>query len=217
MRRKHNPGPQVNGVPSDDSGPSSPTSTGAMDSLLEKLRAAAPQARDQRDRRRRARLKERHQVRVASGQRMPEVGEGPTPLDMNGAVVSTDGAAVDVGPTSLNHSEDVADRAASMLQGLRRDGGGGGGGDTDVDLEDSSLGLSIDGGDGGGDRGGGEEDQDATPRASSMRVRRRRESADDERRARRTRRGVASTTPAQEEARGSISSEPIAEVSPSEE
>src|SRR5947209_13918637 len=53
--------------------PGSATSSGAMDSLLEKLRAAAPQARDQRDRRRRARLKEKHQVRVASGQKMPDL------------------------------------------------------------------------------------------------------------------------------------------------
>ena len=56
-------------------GPLSPSSTGAMDSLLEKLRAAAPQARDQRDRRRRARLKDRHQVRVASGQTIPDMGD----------------------------------------------------------------------------------------------------------------------------------------------
>ncbi|KAJ5628405.1 hypothetical protein N7490_010633 [Penicillium lividum] len=42
--------------------PTSPATSGAMDSLLEKLRAAAPQAKDQRDRRRRARLKERHQA-----------------------------------------------------------------------------------------------------------------------------------------------------------
>ena len=51
MRRKNERlkaagGPGENGGPS---GPASPTSTGAMDSLLEKLRAAAPQARDQRD------------------------------------------------------------------------------------------------------------------------------------------------------------------------
>lgn len=46
-----------------------------MDSLLEKLRAAAPQSRDQRDRRRRARLKDKHQVRIASGQKIPELSE----------------------------------------------------------------------------------------------------------------------------------------------
>lgn len=53
--------------------PKSPASTGAMDDLLQKLRAAKPEARDQRDRRRRARLKDRHQVRVASGQKIPEL------------------------------------------------------------------------------------------------------------------------------------------------
>ncbi|KAJ8113243.1 hypothetical protein OPT61_g4583 [Boeremia exigua] len=59
---------------SDDGAPKSPASTGAMDDLLQKLRAAKPEARDQRDRRRRARLKDRHQVRVASGQQIPEIG-----------------------------------------------------------------------------------------------------------------------------------------------
>ncbi|KAJ4306532.1 hypothetical protein N0V88_001336 [Collariella sp. IMI 366227] len=54
---------------------SSPTSTGAIDSLLEKLRAAAPQARGDRERRRRARLKDRHQVRIASGQKIPDLAE----------------------------------------------------------------------------------------------------------------------------------------------
>ncbi|KAL8977135.1 MAG: hypothetical protein Q9177_006701, partial [Variospora cf. flavescens] len=61
--------------PTGTDGTMSPSSTGAMDTLLEKLRAAAPQARDQRDRRRRARLKDRHEVRVASGQQMPEMAE----------------------------------------------------------------------------------------------------------------------------------------------
>ena len=59
---------------SDEGAPKSPASTGAMDDLLQKLRAAKPEARDQRDRRRRARLKDRHQVRVASGQEIPEIG-----------------------------------------------------------------------------------------------------------------------------------------------
>lgn len=175
MRRKHQPTQQVNagaGTGADDSGSSSPTSTGAMDSLLEKLRAAAPQARDQRDRRRRARLKERHQTRVASGQRIPDLTEI--------ASGEASGGSVDLDNTALNglsssaqsptHGEDVADRAASMLQGLRRDGG-----------------------EGDAEEGGHEPDEQdaAAARASSMRVRRRRESADDERRARRSRRGVA--------------------------
>jgi cytokinesis protein len=106
----------------------SPTSSGAMDSLLEKLRAAAPQAKDQRDRRRRARLKERHQVRVASGQRMPSLlgaeaddGEG---VSMISAADATDHLAPQEdaksnGAESVSEGEDIADRAANLLQGLR--------------------------------------------------------------------------------------------------
>ncbi|KAH0547938.1 hypothetical protein GP486_008321, partial [Trichoglossum hirsutum] len=78
MRRKHL-NPSHANIPI-DSGPPSPNATGAMDSLLEKLRAAAPQARDQRDRRRRARLKDRHQVRIASGQKIPDLPELLRPM-----------------------------------------------------------------------------------------------------------------------------------------
>ncbi|KFY34618.1 hypothetical protein V494_06616, partial [Pseudogymnoascus sp. VKM F-4513 (FW-928)] len=58
MKRKNAMLLKVNGSGLSDgtSAPPSPSSAGAMDSLLEKLRAAAPQVRDQRDRRRRARL-----------------------------------------------------------------------------------------------------------------------------------------------------------------
>lgn len=78
MKRKHAQQLKINSVAAEgEKGPVSPASAGAMDSLLEKLRAAAPQARDQRDRRRRARLKDRHQVRVASGQQIPEAPEIP--------------------------------------------------------------------------------------------------------------------------------------------
>ncbi|RHZ47651.1 uncharacterized protein CDV56_100404, partial [Aspergillus thermomutatus] len=123
--------------------PQSPATSGAMDSLLEKLRAAAPQARDQRDRRRRARLKERHQVRIASGQKMPDVTasepeNGEKQADSNSATLvssNNDASATETGLLSppsqetdvdthakelqISESEDVADRAASMLQGLR--------------------------------------------------------------------------------------------------
>ena len=58
-------------------GGSIPQGSGAMDSLLEKLRQAKPQTRDERDRRRRARLKDRHQVRVASGQKIQDLNEIP--------------------------------------------------------------------------------------------------------------------------------------------
>lgn len=152
----------ANGAGPGADAPASPATSGAMDSLLEKLRAAAPHARDQRDRRRRARLKERHQVREASGQKMPDnlmSGEGEGSELENGA----NGA--DTGPeanpetgllppsqesesgSQVSEGEDVADRAASMLQGLR-----------------------------GSSEGSGE------------RLRRRRESAEEERRNRRLRR-----------------------------
>ncbi len=152
-------------------GAMSPASTGAMDSLLEKLRAAAPQARDQRDRRRRARLKDRHQVRVASGQHIPDMGDlakgeaeddevekkGPSPESRENGDPTTEGGE-DL--PAISEGEDVAERAASMLQGLRGDG---------------------------------EADSKPGSRDGSLRVRRRRESADDERRNRRRRRGPGSS------------------------
>ncbi|KAL8696522.1 MAG: hypothetical protein Q9201_007617 [Fulgogasparrea decipioides] len=153
-------------------GTMSPSSTGAMDSLLEKLRAAAPQARDQRDRRRRARLKDRHQIRVASGQTMPDMAEltKPEVPDDNGdkgllspqSTTSGEANSDRVGDmAAISEGEDIADRAASMLQGLR--------GDNEAD---SSRPISKDG---------------------SLRSRRRRESADDERRTRRNRRRTAAS------------------------
>ncbi|MCJ1312038.1 hypothetical protein MMC25_005712 [Agyrium rufum] len=211
-------------------GPQSPTTAGAMDSLLEKLRAAAPQTRDQRDRRRRARLKDKHQVRIASGQKLPELADitarkasglaessgaggedddaDMMPADMTESgllLLSPTLEASDEGgggrgihsraesmasgilspPLSSNPTsdgDDVADRAASLLQGLRgdvsaEDGGGGG--------EAGSGGLLA-----GGNRDG------------SLRVRRRRETAEDERRARRKRREAAKS------GGGSVGSEP---------
>lgn len=131
MRRKNerlkasNPAALENGA-----GPASPTSTGAMDSLLEKLRAAAPQARDQRDRRRRARLKDRHQVRIASGQKIPEFNEIPeVEVGLQSAKSAESGeggsaeggSSADAGLTSPKEAEedDVAERAALLLQGMR--------------------------------------------------------------------------------------------------
>lgn len=131
-----------------------------MDSLLEKLRAAAPQAKDQRDRRRRARLKERHQVRVASGQQAPDLAEEED--NKAGETATSDTTVAESGllsppipeegeegsqETQVSEGEDVADRAATMLMGLR-----------------------------------------SNSDASGERQRRRRESADDERRNRRARR-----------------------------
>lgn len=156
MARKRVNATIANGGATDS--PVSPTSSGAMDSLLEKLRAAAPQAKDQRDRRRRARLKERHQVRVASGQRMPGLMGAEADDGEGASVISTADASGDLlspqedakstnGAESVSEGEDIADRAANLLQGLRSN-------NTDTDEE---------------------------------RTRRRRESAEDERRARRLR------------------------------
>jgi cytokinesis protein len=97
-------------------------SSGAMDSLLEKLRAAAPQARDQRDRRRRARLKERHQHRVASGGQVPDLsinGEASAETNPDGQDDSAEPADGKSVGQDVSEGEDIADRAASMLQGLR--------------------------------------------------------------------------------------------------
>lgn len=111
---------QANGNRTDPDAPSSPASTGAMDVLLEKLRAAAPAAKDQRDRRRRARLKDKHTVRVASGQKIPETGEN---LDDTGLLSPTrTDASEPASEGATSEGEDIADRAASMLQGLRGDG-----------------------------------------------------------------------------------------------
>ncbi|KAL9007835.1 MAG: hypothetical protein Q9173_006981 [Seirophora scorigena] len=160
--------------PTGTDGTMSPSSTGAMDTLLEKLRAAAPQARDQRDRRRRARLKDRHEVRVASGQQMPEMAElaktDPPREENDRGLLSpqstTSGeASLDrVGDmATISEGEDIADRAASMLQGLRGDG-----------EAISARPISKDG---------------------NLKVRRRRESAaDEERKARRNRRRTAAST-----------------------
>ena len=135
MKRKHAQQKAVSALA--DNGASSQTSTGAMDSLLEKLRAAAPQARDQRDRRRRARLKDRHQVRVASGQKIPDLNEIP---EVEAGLhkeetISEEGNPLSPGLTSPHDGEDdVADRAAALLQGMR--GGEGADGD-DPDKRES--------------------------------------------------------------------------------
>jgi cytokinesis protein len=131
MKRKHAQ-LKVNGS-SDGSAPNSPVSTGAMDSLLEKLRAAAPQARDQRDRRRRARLQNRHQVRVASGQKIPEPDEIP---EVEESLKSPESISDSLGSPDLAppSEDDVAERAALLLQGMR---GADGADEGDVEKRDS--------------------------------------------------------------------------------
>ena len=123
MKRKHAAQKAVSAA--NEGASASASSTGAMDSLLEKLRAAAPQARDQRDRRRRARLKDRHQVRVASGQKIPDLNEIPeieAGLHHAEEPIEEENGQ---GPASPDLSspregeDDVADRAADLLQGMR--------------------------------------------------------------------------------------------------
>lgn len=144
-------------------GTSSPNSSGAMDSLLEKLKAAGPQAKDQRDRRRRARLKDRHADRVASGQKLPDVpvkdgleeSRGITPIPENDLNTPGEGDGTPTTRGNTSEGEDVADRAAQMLQGLRAKA-----------PEDTGDGIEV---------------------------LRRRENADEERRARRARRRTQQT------------------------
>lgn len=170
-----------------EAGPASPSSTGAMDSLLEKLRAAAPQARDQRDRRRRARLKDRHQVRVASGQKIPDFDEIPEaeaslkskeqPIDEEAQVTSPSTAGPREG------EDDVADRAAALLQGMRS--------------------------------GDGADENDPEKRESLRKARR--QTAEEERRLRRRRREKANTSHTEEikeEPKGEAKEEsaPVAEA-----
>ncbi|KNB05803.1 cytokinesis protein [Fusarium oxysporum f. sp. lycopersici 4287] len=137
MKRKHTAQLKLTNANA-EAGPTSPSNTGAMDSLLEKLRAAAPQARDQRDRRRRARLKDRHQVRVASGQKIPDLDEIPeveAGLKNKEEPTEDDGKVLSPGLSSPREGEDdVADRAAALLQGMR---GGDGADDNDPERRET--------------------------------------------------------------------------------
>lgn len=140
MKRKH---AQLRVAGNVEAGPPSPASAGAMDSLLEKLRAAAPQARDQRDRRRRARLKDRHQVRIASGQKMPDMdaSETETGLPTEGTNGAADSDSNPLSPDLVSPSEPpseagedgLAQRAAMLLQDMR----GGDGADDEPEKRDS--------------------------------------------------------------------------------
>lgn len=153
----------VEATPADGSAPPSPSSAGAMDTLLEKLRAAAPQHKDTRDRRRRARLQNRHQVRVASGQKIPDPDEIPEIEESlkSPESVGTEGILSPIiTSTKEGDEDDVADRAALLLQGMRG---------TD-----------------------GADDED-TERRDSIRRARRRDNAEEERKARRRRRDKASS------------------------
>jgi cytokinesis protein len=138
--------------------PTSPAGSGAMDSLLEKLRAAGGQGKDQRERRRRRLLKERHQVRLASGQQLPDLPVKDDLEESRGlASGKSDGeeSALPEGDeeeapkeVQVSDSEDVADRALRALKEMRT----------------------------------------SAPEDGELEVRRRREGADEERKARRAKR-----------------------------
>ena len=120
MKRKQlaNTGPSAPITPPERS----PADMGAMDDLLEKLRAAKPQAKDQRERRRRARLKDKHEVRVASGQKIEDLPGSPPSGDERSSPThekeekDEDQAAGEDNVEDGN--KDISDRAASMLQGI---------------------------------------------------------------------------------------------------
>lgn len=178
---------------SESSNPASPTSTGAMDSLLEKLRAAAPQARDQRDRRRRARLKDRHQVRIASGQKIPDLNQlaaldATLPsIQSPNSEASGPGAADDDG---LNTPKSDLLSPTSGQPGEAGTAGGSAGGGGEEDDVAQRAALLLQGMRSGAD--GGDDPADAEKRENLRRSRR--QTADEERRMRRRRRELAQSS-----------------------
>ncbi|KAK3325643.1 SepA/Bni1 [Apodospora peruviana] len=164
----------------------SPTSTGAMDSLLEKLRAAAPQTRDQRDRRRRARLKDRHQVRIASGQKIPDLNEIPE-VEAGLQTAKSTGSMPDDGDSVSGGGNNGLLSPDSILSPTKEAGEGGG----DEDDVAARAALLLQGMRSGGD---GAEDPAEAEKRESLRRQQRRQTADEERRMRRRRREKASSS-----------------------
>lgn len=76
-------------------------STGAMDALLDKLRAAGPSSRDKRDARRRARLRQNGAVRAASITKQPEIDGA----DGENTESETAAPAADAAPATLDDAE----------------------------------------------------------------------------------------------------------------
>jgi len=184
---------------SSENNPASPTSTGAMDSLLEKLRAAAPQTRDQRDRRRRARLKDRHQVRVASGQKIPDLDQLAAldaklpPIQDAGSEASGAAAGTD-DPSNGSKTDQPGSATAGQgaeggAAGSNAAGPGAGGGGEEDDVAQRAA-LLLQGMRSGAD--GNDDPADAEKRENLRRSRR--QTADEERRMRRRRREMAQST-----------------------
>ncbi|CAK7219217.1 hypothetical protein SEUCBS140593_003816 [Sporothrix eucalyptigena] len=210
MKRKHAAQLKLTAGGVGDSGAlPSPSSAGAMDSLLEKLRAAAPQTRDQRDRRRRARLKDRHQVRIASGQKIPDLNEIPE------AEASLQRAGGLESPTSAGEGPpSVGSMLSPVLGSPRPDAGGDGAGDEDDVAARAALLLQ-------GMRGDEDDDLDEERRESLRKARR--QTAEEERRLRRRRRDKAqsgnastATAAAGDGAASATATTPTGEATPTE-
>ncbi|RMZ86189.1 hypothetical protein DV737_g223, partial [Chaetothyriales sp. CBS 132003] len=111
----------VNGLASIGETSGAPTSRGDMDSLLEKLRAAGP-PKDQKDRRRKARLKGQHQERLASGQQIPPPQVRQDIEDSRGISSKSEGEGDQSAEETKSEkpavpaSDDVAERVARALR-----------------------------------------------------------------------------------------------------
>ncbi|KAH9867483.1 hypothetical protein IAQ61_008077 [Plenodomus lingam] len=194
MRRKasqQNLNPLSPTALSDSDAPKSPASTGAMDDLLQKLRAAKPEARDQRDRRRRARLKDKHQVRVASGQKIPELGIN---VDDQGGSAASGGSAEAGGEGAAGKGKGILSPGSSEAAESDASASGAGGAMTAPTGSSSAAETDI------ADRAaamleGLQSGTGATlNKDGSLSVRRRRENADSERQRRRNRRQGAGSS-----------------------
>ncbi|KAK6510748.1 hypothetical protein TWF506_009847 [Arthrobotrys conoides] len=141
--------------------PPSPTANGAMDSLLERLRAAAPDVKNQKEARRRARLRSNHAIRrmasnnslsgVTDGEEASEgaitpTGEKADPMASLKVISETknapapenleNGAPTPQSPTISPPVDDTGSKAAAMLRALRPDAAGS---DVDADGEPAAT------------------------------------------------------------------------------
>lgn len=104
--------------------------TGAMDALLNKLRAAGPTSRDKREARRRARLRQNGAVRAASITKEADTGgesdKQDEPPSSGGAAASPDTEQAPTSPditvTAVPDEDSLTKRTEEMLMRLRGDG-----------------------------------------------------------------------------------------------
>ncbi|KAF3920359.1 hypothetical protein ABW20_dc0101868 [Dactylellina cionopaga] len=155
-RRRDKLNPHLNKEKANANGPPpSPTASGAMDSLLERLRAAAPEVKNKKEARRRARLRSTNGIRrmasnnsllsVTDGDEASEgavtpTGEKTDPTAAAAASLKAINEAKNVAPESVEAEaaaaptldEDTGSKAAAMLRALRPDSAAG---TSDVDAE----------------------------------------------------------------------------------